>query len=611
MQLCQSLIAPQTVLYSGKKEVITLQLFAFILFTRSLPLSSPLSLSLSLSYFTIMTCSFAGGFSNFSNKFPLLRLQQRQPDFSLKSLLQWENQVLSLKHTFLSSRFNLSKEEFIMYSIAVGFNGVPLVCFLAPLMTSSDPASYLMKKLIFPESPIIAMLAAAFFQGLTAFYASLLSLNLILICLTIVCEIGAVMRTSYPASEKLKTGKKSGGGNTTASGNNTVSTKEEQSANNKSESDSGELRATGGKVDNAKNSSSKAGESSKSSFSCNTRTKIQPEIRIEDYDKSDVFSLTGSEKINEYLQEVEEQVFHLENHNQPNLPHCALRHKEKSQNFKSESQNLVAQEQTSVFQVLSPKLDNQLQVPPPTSTTLPLHPTFGSASTTWVISSGKNNGSSPSNTTTNVTTAPSSTNGPSPNLSVPTSPMLMMKIMEELGPTVTVKPSSSSLVKKLMCPTPVQRIKTSAEVLFVKSFQLYLQTKLLVLFINDSMFYYFPVVIAVGMVLATLSGYATIKLHSLLPLPLRLSIFSIGLTIATVMLLLMMEATEITKHSDEFLRYWKKRLKRRFTRKQLRTCQSLRFKIGPFVDFKKDTIFGVFSTIQHHTVNLAVIQLVN
>ncbi len=262
-------------------------------------------------------------------------------------------------------------------------------------------------------------------------------------------------------------------------------------------------------------------------------------------------------------------------------------------------------EPSSLFQVLSQKRDNQLQLP--STPSLPLHPTFGSTSAALVLSSGENRRGNVNSNLGNITASDTS---PPTTLAAPSSPMLMMEIIEQLGPTVVVKPSSSSTVKKLLCPTPVYRIKSSAEVLFTKSFQLYHQTKLLVLFINSSMFYYFPVVISVGMVLATLSAYATVKLHSALPLPLRLSISLIGLTIATVMLLLMVESTEITKHSDEFLRYWKKRLKRKYSRKQLRTCQRLCFKIGPFVDFNRDTIFGVFSTVQNYTVNLAVIQLI-
>lgn len=567
-----------------------------------------------------MTCSFAGiGGTNFSSKFPLIRLQPRQLDFSLKSLMQWENQMLSLKHSFISSRFHLSKEEFIMYSIAVGFNGFPLVCFLAPLMTSSDPASFLMKKIIFRRSSIVAMLAASFFQGLTAFYASLLSLNLILVCLTIVCELSAVLRTSYPTENekwKVKTTKSDNGSSNDGGGekrgdnsgrkSSTVTISSKSNNNKVASSVVMPTNSSESKVDNSKNSNEKSQPSSNS--------RAHPEIRIVNYDN--VSSVSGSGEMKKGLAERgKEQVSCLQvtTQYQHQERHCSPSQTEKSglgkilgtkkPNSSTPTFSMTG-EPSPLFQVLSQKRDNQLQLP--STSSLPVHPTFGSTSAALVLSSADNRRNVNSNLG-NITASDTSV----PCLAAPSSSMLMMKIIEQLGPTVVVKPpSSSSIVKKIMCPTPVHRLKSSAEVLFTKSFQLYHQTKLLVLFINSSMFYYFPVVISVGMVLATLSAYATVKLHSVLPLPLRLSISLIGLTIATVMLLLMVESTEITKHSDEFLRYWKKRLKRKYSRKQLRTCQRLCFKIGPFVDFNRDTIFGVFSTVQNYTVNLAVIQLV-
>lgn len=580
-----------------------------------------------------MTCSFAGG-TNFSTKFPLIRLQPRQLDFSLKSLMQWENQMLSLKHTFISSRFHLSKEEFIMYSIAVGFNGVPLVCFLAPLMTSSDPASFLMKKVIFRRSSVVAMLAASFFQGLTAFYASLLSLNLILVCLTIVCELSAVLRTSYPTENekwKVKTtksdsgsfndGRGEKGGDNSSKESSTVTISIKSNNNKVASSVVIPTNFSESKVDNSENSNEKSQPSSNS--------HVHPEIRIVNYNKSDnASSISGSGKTEKGLVERgKEQVSCLQvtTQYQHQERYCSPSQTEKSgvEIFETKKPNSstpsfsMTGEPSSLFQVLSQKRDNQLQLP--STSSLPFHPTFGSTSAALLLSTDKNRRNVNTNLG-NITASDTTTTAPT-SLAAPSSSMLMMKITEQLGPTVVVKPpssssipilskDSSSMVKKLLCPTPVHRIKSSAEVLFAKSLKLYHQTKLLVLFINSSMFYYFPVVISVGMVLATLSAYATVKLHSVLPLPLRLSISLIGLTIATVMLLLMVESTEITRHSDEFLRYWKKRLKRKYSRKQLRTCQRLCFKIGPFVDFNRDTIFGVFSTVQNYTVNLAVIQLV-
>lgn len=513
-----------------------------------------------------MLFGFISGGTNFSNKFPLLRLPlpQLQPDFSVKSLLQWENQALALKNTFLSSRFNLSKEEFIMYSIALGFNGVPLVCFLAPLMTSSDPASYLMKKVIFRKSPVLAMFAASIFQGVTAFYTSLLSLNLILICLTIVCELSDILCSSYP-QEKVKATKRSDScsGSSVRDGDNKCS----------SEKPSGSRTKT---RESTLSPEGKSDSSMKSGNVSNFKNSIQPQIRIDNYDN-------GDPKKSEKLQN-------------PEIPKEQQMFIEKSESFKSQiGKHPLSLENPRPSLDQIPGHDNQLCLSNP-STAFAFHPTFGSAAY-FILSSESKHFS-------NTSTSPSFPE------TVQSTSMIMMELIEE--PTVTVRqppqpPSAIPAVKKLLCPTPIHRIKSSAEVLFVKSFQLYLQTKLLVLFINSAMYYYFPVVISVGMILSTLSAYATVKLHTAFPLPLRFSIFLIGVTIGTVMLVLLMEATEITKHSQEFLRYWKKRLRRKYSRKQLRTCQRLCFKVGPFVEFKKDTIFGVFSTIQQYTVNFAVI----
>lgn len=464
-----------------------------------------------------------------------------------------------------------------------------------------------MRQIVFPNSPILAMLAASFFQGLTAFYASLLSLNLILICLTIVCEISSVMCSSYPKRGIAAIANK-------ATNSSSITTF--NGGNNKAGSIGRGIGAPWGNNENSK----KFDE-----YTTSRSTGNGLEIRIDNYDKRNgdddgdsttIFptlhsqnDVVDGELGKAHLDEMEKADLQLQQMSDGN-------EKLKSTGYTPTTSLTATSTNVTTFQVLSPKLNNPLRC---ASSSPSLLSTALSSSSSPVTSDNYRETGDCANSC--AATPTSILNGSSWRRSATqaTSPsVLMVKIMEELEPTVVVGKAASSSspcsrsvpeVRKLLCPPPTYRMKSSVEVLFTKSFTLYRQTQLLVLFINSAMFNYFPVVISAGMVLVTLSAYATVKLHSILPLPIRLSIVLIGLTISTVMWLLMMESTQITSHSDEFLRYWRCRLKKKYTRQQLRTCPKLCFRIGPFLDFQKDTIFGVFSTIQHYTVNMTVINL--
>jgi hypothetical protein len=121
-------------------------------------------------------------------------------------------------------------------------------------------------------------------------------------------------------------------------------------------------------------------------------------------------------------------------------------------------------------------------------------------------------------------------------------------------------------------------------------FKMHIRTRKMLEAANEAFYYLFPSLFLFGVIIFVLSNYATIKMHSTIPMPFYLVMPSMSIFAAIMISILFPNASDVHESSVEFLRSVKLIVgRRKYWRKVWRAEKPLAITAGPFFFAKRST----------------------
>lgn len=126
---------------------------------------------------------------------------------------------------------------------------------------------------------------------------------------------------------------------------------------------------------------------------------------------------------------------------------------------------------------------------------------------------------------------------------------------------------------------------------------------------NKVMFNFVSVLVFIGIMAASWSGYVMVKLFSKLPLVVYMAC-SLVLPLAIIVDFFLVSVAAIqNKNGIKFLKYWKRFLTKNDQKMQLRACPEIGYEVGPIRNCKRKTALTIADNILNVTATLVVLKV--
>lgn len=167
----------------------------------------------------------------------------------------------------------------------------------------------------------------------------------------------------------------------------------------------------------------------------------------------------------------------------------------------------------------------------------------------------------------------------------------------KLGCIASPKPAETLADVIMRRHRAVQNWKTLTQktICFHSNLMLHRQISILNCAIYDSLMYYLPATLTVGMSLIMVCIFFPIRFQP--PIIVSLLCWTTASVVTGILVLLLPAAALVEHISHKFHRFWKVRLRASLHRKQLRTCRLVAIWIGPFCYFNQHTLLSTLNVV--------------